>query len=51
MVDAESIVLATFDALARDGKYRAEAPAEAFRRYKINDPQAVGHVKQEGAGA
>ncbi|MDO5500644.1 MAG: pyruvate dehydrogenase (acetyl-transferring), homodimeric type, partial [Propionibacteriaceae bacterium] len=51
MVDAESIVVATLDALARDGKYRAEAPADAFRRYKIDDPQAVGHVKQEGAGA
>ncbi|WP_432560535.1 pyruvate dehydrogenase (acetyl-transferring), homodimeric type [Granulicoccus sp. GXG6511] len=51
MVDAESIVVATLDALARNGKYRAEAPAEAFRRYKVDDPQAVGHVKQEGAGA
>ncbi|MDO5681648.1 MAG: pyruvate dehydrogenase (acetyl-transferring), homodimeric type, partial [Propionibacteriaceae bacterium] len=51
MVDAESIVVSTLDALARQGNYRAEAPAEAFRRYKIDDPQAVGHVQQEGAGA
>lgn len=51
MVDAESIVVSALDALARDGKYRPEAPAEAFRRYKIDDPQAVRHVKQEGAGA
>lgn len=51
MVDAESIVVQTLDALARDGKYRAEAPGEAFRRYRIDDPQAVAHIEQEGAGA
>ena len=51
MVDAESIVVSVLDALARDGKYRAEAPGEAFRRYRLNDPQAVGHIQQEGAGA
>ncbi|WP_425309634.1 pyruvate dehydrogenase (acetyl-transferring), homodimeric type [Ammonicoccus fulvus] len=50
-VDAESIVVSTLDALARDGKYRAEAPAEAYRRYQLDDPSAVAHVRQEGAGA
>ena len=50
-VDAESIVVATLDALARKGEYRKDAPAEAFRRYKIDDPTAVANVEQEGAGA
>ncbi|GAB3702531.1 pyruvate dehydrogenase (acetyl-transferring), homodimeric type [Mariniluteicoccus flavus] len=49
--DAESIVVATLDALARDGKYRKDAPAEAFAKYRIDDPTAVANVKQEGAGA
>ncbi|GAB3623806.1 pyruvate dehydrogenase (acetyl-transferring), homodimeric type [Mariniluteicoccus endophyticus] len=49
--DAESIVVATLDALARDGKYRKEAPAEAFKKYQVDDPTAVAGVKQEGAGA
>ncbi|WP_026925985.1 pyruvate dehydrogenase (acetyl-transferring), homodimeric type [Granulicoccus phenolivorans] len=50
-VDAESIVVATLDALAREGKYRREAPGEAFRRYRIDDPTAVASIQQEGAGA
>ncbi len=44
-------MVATLDALARKGEYRKDAPAEAFRRYKVDDPTAVANVEQEGAGA
>ncbi|HMI35001.1 MAG TPA: pyruvate dehydrogenase (acetyl-transferring), homodimeric type [Propionibacteriaceae bacterium] len=51
LVDAESIVVATLQALARDGLYDGNAAAEAFNRYSLGDPTAVAGVAQEGAGA
>jgi pyruvate dehydrogenase E1 component len=51
MVDAQSIVVATLEMLARDGKYDSAAPAKAFDRYQLGDPTAVAGVAQEGAGA
>jgi pyruvate dehydrogenase E1 component len=51
MVDAESIVVATLESLARDGLYDESAASEAFDRYRIDDPTAVAGVAQEGAGA
>ena len=51
LVDAESIVVATLQSLARDGQYDDNAAAEAFDRYSLGDPTAVAGVAQEGAGA
>jgi pyruvate dehydrogenase E1 component len=51
LVDAESIVVATLQSLARDGLFDRNAPAEAFDRYSLGDPTAVAGVAQEGAGA
>ncbi len=51
LVDAESIVVATLQNLARDGKYDASAAGEAFDRYRLGDPTAVAGVAQEGADA
>ena len=51
LVDAESIVVATLQSLARDGLYDGNAAAEAFNRYSLGDPTAVAGVAQEGAGA
>jgi pyruvate dehydrogenase E1 component len=51
LVDAQSIVVATLESLARDGRYDKAAAAEAFDRYKLGDPTAVAGVAQEGAGA
>jgi pyruvate dehydrogenase E1 component len=51
LVDAESIVVATLETLARDGLYDGNAPAEAFNRYSLGDPTAVAGVAQEGADA
>jgi pyruvate dehydrogenase E1 component len=51
LVDAESIVVATLESLARDGQYDASAASEAFDRYRLGDPTAVAGVAQEGAGA
>ena len=48
MVDAESIVVATLESLARDGLYDGNAAAEAFNRYSLGDPTAVAGVAQEG---
>jgi pyruvate dehydrogenase E1 component len=50
-VDAESIVVATLESLARDGQFDASAAAEAFDGYRLGDPTAVAGVAQEGAGA
>ncbi len=50
-VDAQSIVVATLEALARDGRYDSNAAAVAFKRYELNDPTATAGVHQEGAGA
>ena len=50
-VDAESIVVATLAALAKRGDVKPEVIAEASKKYRIEDPTAVAHVQQEGAGA
>jgi pyruvate dehydrogenase E1 component len=50
-VDAESIVVAALEAVVKRGEFEPSAPAEAVRRYRIDDPTAVRDVKQEGAGA
>ncbi|MGH3473054.1 MAG: transketolase-like TK C-terminal-containing protein, partial [Nocardioidaceae bacterium] len=50
-VDAESIVVGSLEALARRGEMDTSRPVEAFARYRIDDPTAVAHVMQEGAGA
>jgi pyruvate dehydrogenase E1 component len=51
MVDAQSIVVATLEMLARDGKIDRDRAAEAYERYDLGDPTAVAGVAQEGAGA
>jgi pyruvate dehydrogenase E1 component len=51
LVDAESIVVATLQSLARDGKYDPDAAAEAFDRYLLGDPTAAAGITQEGANA
>jgi pyruvate dehydrogenase E1 component len=50
-VDAESITVAALAALAARGEIDASKPAEAVAQYRIDDPTAVRHVEQEGAGA
>jgi pyruvate dehydrogenase E1 component len=50
-VDAESIVVAALEILAKRGDVKPEVAAEAARKYRIDDPTAVAGVKQEGAGA
>jgi pyruvate dehydrogenase E1 component len=50
-VDAESIVVATLEILAKRGDVKPEVAAEAARKYRIDDPTSVAGVKQEGAGA
>ena len=50
-VDAESIVVATLAALVKRGDVKPEVVAEASNKYRIEDPTAVAHVQQEGAGA
>ena len=44
LVDAESIVVATLQSLARDGLYEGSAAGEAFDRYSLGDPTAVAGV-------
>ena len=51
LVDAESIVVATLQSLARDGAYDSGAAGRAFEQYQLDDPTAVAGVAQEGAGA
>jgi pyruvate dehydrogenase E1 component len=51
LVDAESIVVATLQNLARDGQYDPGAAAEAFDRYRVGDPTAAAGITQEGANA
>jgi len=50
-VDAESIVVGALAALARRDEAKIDQVTEALHRYRIDDPTAVAHVKQEGAGA
>jgi pyruvate dehydrogenase E1 component len=51
LVDAESIVVATLQSLARDGEYDSSAAAEAFDGYRLGDPTAAAGITQEGASA
>ena len=46
-VDAESVVVATLRALAERGEVKAEVVAEAFEKYRIDDPTAVADVDSE----
>jgi pyruvate dehydrogenase E1 component len=41
-VDAQSIVVAALERLARSGEVKAEAAKEAFDRYQLNSVQAAG---------
>jgi pyruvate dehydrogenase E1 component len=50
-VDAESVVVQALQALAERGEVKPESVAEAFSRYRIDDPTAVAGVQQEGADA
>jgi pyruvate dehydrogenase E1 component len=50
-IDSESIVVGALEALAKRGEVDRNRAAEAIERYRIDDPTAVAHVKQEGAGA
>ncbi|GAB3758766.1 pyruvate dehydrogenase (acetyl-transferring), homodimeric type [Microlunatus parietis] len=50
-VDAQAIVVATLQSLAREGKYDRHAAAAAYEKYSLGDPTAVAGVAQEGAGA
>jgi pyruvate dehydrogenase E1 component len=50
-VDAESVVVQALQALAERGEVKPESVAEAFGRYRIDDPTAVSGVMQEGGDA
>jgi pyruvate dehydrogenase E1 component len=50
-IDAESIVVSALQSLARSGEVKPETVAEAFTRFKIDDPTAVADVEQEGSPA
>jgi pyruvate dehydrogenase E1 component len=50
-IDAESIVVSALQTLARRGEVKPETVAEAFARFKIDDPTAVSDVEQEGSPA
>ncbi len=42
-VDAQSIVVAVLEQLARRGEVKREVPREAFDRYQLGDVRAAGH--------
>ncbi len=50
-VDAESIVVAVLRELATRGEVKAETVSAAFDELRVNDPQAVRGVEQEGTDA
>ena len=50
-VDAEASSWQTLQALAQRGEVKPEVVAEAFAKYRIDDPTAVADVKQEGGDA
>ncbi|MDX6326984.1 MAG: pyruvate dehydrogenase component [Nocardioidaceae bacterium] len=50
-VDAESVVVQALASLARRGEVKPEVVAEAFAKYRIDDPTAVSGVAQEGGDA
>jgi pyruvate dehydrogenase E1 component len=50
-IDAESVVVQALQALADAGEVPREKVAEAFAKYRIDDPTAVAGVAQEGGDA
>ena len=50
-IDAQSVVVQVLQALADAGQVPREKVAEAFAKYRIDDPTAVADVKQEGGDA
>ncbi|UYM05611.1 pyruvate dehydrogenase (acetyl-transferring), homodimeric type [Solicola gregarius] len=50
-VDAASIVVATLDTLAAEGKVKYDTAVQAYHDLQIDDPTAVAGVPQEGADA
>jgi pyruvate dehydrogenase E1 component len=50
-VDAQSVVVQALQALADAGEIDKSKVAEAFGKYRIDDPTAVAGVKQEGGDA
>jgi pyruvate dehydrogenase E1 component len=42
-VDAESIVVAVLEQLARRGEVKRDAPRDAIERYRLHDVNAAGH--------
>jgi pyruvate dehydrogenase E1 component len=50
-VDAQSVVVQALQALAQQGSVKAETVAEAFAKYRIDDPTAVSGIAQEGGDA
>ena len=50
-IDAQSVVVQALQALADAGQVDRGKVAEAFARYRIDDPTAVADVKQEGGDA
>jgi pyruvate dehydrogenase E1 component len=50
-VDAESVVVAALEALAKRNEVDRSKASDALAKYRIDDPTAVAGVKQEGAGA
>ncbi|UPK73560.1 pyruvate dehydrogenase (acetyl-transferring), homodimeric type [Nocardioidaceae bacterium SCSIO 66511] len=50
-VDTSSIVVATLETLAAEGKVSVETATKAYRDLRIDDPTAVADVPQEGADA
>ena len=45
------MVVQALQALADRGEVKRETVQEAFDKYRIDDPTAVRHVKQEGGDA
>lgn len=50
-IDAESVVVQALLALAEQGIVPMAKVAEALTKYRIDDPTAVAHVRQEGGAA
>ncbi|MGH3414062.1 MAG: pyruvate dehydrogenase (acetyl-transferring), homodimeric type [Marmoricola sp.] len=48
-VDAPSVVVQALQALAQQGEVKSEQVAEAFAKYRIDDPTAAAGASQEGA--
>jgi pyruvate dehydrogenase E1 component len=48
-IDAQSIVVAVLEQLAKKGDVKPEAPREAIERYRLRDVQAAGAGNTEGS--